>query len=314
MTEANEIKTAEINTSPASGGSAWGTFLRRGFSTIVLLTILLGVYFSRNSFVYLGLIMAFCLVASLEWCSMLKASGIKICRWLVLLAGVFYPFAAGIVCIGSKGSYVSWAYMALAPALVAIFAFLYELRRPVDGRNTLLSLFGTIASFVYPVWMFCFTLPLLFVPPLSDPGAPPSARIGGVFVVLWVILVTKIMDMGAYLSGSLFGRHKMIPHISPKKTWEGFFGACVITVLAGVGLNTLFGGLPVFVGWSVWEIALLSLFLGLVSVVGDLAGSIIKRGLGVKDSGNLLPGIGGVYDLIDSPAFTLPIACLLFCL
>ena len=111
--------------------------------------------------------------------------------------------------------------------------------------------------------------------------------------------------MGAYLTGSAIGRHQMIPHISPKKTWEGFFGALAFSLLASWGMWKLMPGhLPAL---SLTHAIVLGLLLGFAAVIGDLAESIIKRSTGVKDSGNLLPGIGGALDLVDSLLFTAPL-------
>lgn len=313
--------------------SALKTFLHRGFSTLILLAVLIGVYYSYSPWAYLGLFAVFCLVSSLEWRTMLKTANIEVCGKLIVLAGVCFPLLAGIPLLkmgagiaddcagkgiigGADGPtsilivspYISTTLFALMAALCLavymIFVFLWQLGRSVEKTKTFLSIGGSLVAFVYPVWMFCFALPILFCfgRTLDD----------GVKTLLWVLLVTKIMDMGAYVSGSLFGKHKMIPHISPKKTWEGFLGACVITVAAGILFKNLWSGSLPFGEWSMLKTGLFALFLGLVSVVGDLAGSVIKRALGVKDSGKILPGIGGVYDLIDSPAFTMPVACLFF--
>ena len=97
----------------------------------------------------------------------------------------------------------------------------------------------------------------------------------------------------------------MIPHISPKKTWEGFFGALGLSLLASLGLLWLMPGHLSMLNWT--HATLLGLLLGFAAVVGDLAESIIKRSTGVKDSGNFLPGIGGALDLIDSLLFTAPL-------
>ena len=111
--------------------------------------------------------------------------------------------------------------------------------------------------------------------------------------------------MGAYLVGSLIGKHQMIPHISPKKTWEGFCGALALSLCASLGLYKLMpGSLP---GLTGTHAVILGLLLGFAAVIGDLAESIIKRSTGVKDSGNFLPGIGGILDLIDSLLFTAPL-------
>jgi phosphatidate cytidylyltransferase len=93
--------------------------------------------------------------------------------------------------------------------------------------------------------------------------------------------------MGAYLTGSAIGRHLMVPHISAKKTWEGFFGALVFALLCSLALFKLMPGHLSALTWT--HAAILGLLLGFAAVIGDLAESIIKRSTGVKDSGNLLP-------------------------
>jgi len=120
-----------------------------------------------------------------------------------------------------------------------------------------------------------------------------------------LIVVTKFSDMGAYLVGSVIGRHQMIPHISPKKTWEGFAGALGLSLLASLALFRLMPGHLSLLNWT--HAIVLGLILGFAAVVGDLAESIIKRSTGVKDSGNFLPGIGGALDLVDSLLFTAPL-------
>ncbi|MBT8045520.1 MAG: phosphatidate cytidylyltransferase, partial [Verrucomicrobiae bacterium] len=108
------------------------------------------------------------------------------------------------------------------------------------------------------------------------------------------------------ITGSLIGKHKMIPHISPGKTWQGFFGGLAFSQLAGCGLYAMLPDqLSVLGSWA-WVIGL-SLLLSLLAIVGDLAESVLKRSIGVKDSGNTLPGIGGALDLIDSLCFTSPV-------
>jgi phosphatidate cytidylyltransferase len=127
----------------------------------------------------------------------------------------------------------------------------------------------------------------------------------GQFYCLYLIAVTKFSDMGAYLTGSLIGRHPLIPHISPKKTWEGFFGAMGFSLLASLALFKLMPGHLAVLNWT--HATILGLLLGFAAVIGDLAESIIKRSTGVKDSGRLLPGIGGALDLVDSLLFTAPL-------
>ena len=187
-------------------------------------------------------------------------------------------------------------------ALAAMAAFLPALFRPLEGRATLWAIVFTLAGFIYVPWLWSFMTRLLF---LSGMDAENNVR--GVPVLLFVIAVTKFTDCGAYAVGSLFGKHRMIPHVSPGKTWEGVPGAFLGAVLAGLGVYYGYGGAG-RMGFSAGHAVVLSLILGAVCIVGDLAESILKRCLSVKDSGQMLPGIGGALDLIDSLLWTGPVA------
>src|SRR5207245_2156367 len=101
-------------------------------------------------------------------------------------------------------------------------------------------------------------------------------------------------DSGAFFAGHFFGRHKLAPRISPGKTWEGVLGGLVFSVAAAV----LFAGLPMNVPW--YLAVLLGLLIGVASTLGDLAESLIKRQTHVKDSGQFMPGHGGILDRVDS--------------
>lgn len=158
----------------------------------------------------------------------------------------------------------------------------------------------TVFGLLYAPWLFNFIAKIIYLVP-RDPGG----GLAGQYYVLYLIFVAKFSDMGAYLIGSVIGRHKMVPHISPGKTWEGFGGALAFSLLASFGLCWLLPGRlsllrPV-------DALILGLTLSVAAVIGDLAESILKRAMGVKDSGKLLPGIGGVLDLIDSLLFTAPL-------
>jgi phosphatidate cytidylyltransferase len=121
-----------------------------------------------------------------------------------------------------------------------------------------------------------------------------------------VIVVTWLSDTGAYLVGRPLGRHRLIPHVSPNKTWEGFIGGLVCAGLTGALAIWLFGlGVNPLIG------AVVGMLLSLVGVVGDLAESVLKRQAGVKDSGDLIPGHGGMLDRIDALLFTFPAGWLL---
>lgn len=127
-----------------------------------------------------------------------------------------------------------------------------------------------------------------------------------------VILAAVATDTGGYYAGTLFGKRKLWPAVSPKKTWEGFWGGCLLCVL----VCALLPQLAYAQGWSLprlplWSWILAGLALNQAALFGDFFESALKRSLGVKDSGNLLPGHGGILDRIDSLLFTLPLYMLL---
>ena len=133
-----------------------------------------------------------------------------------------------------------------------------------------------------------------------------------VWPLLLVMVIAWASDTGAYFVGTFLGKHKMAPKISPKKSWEGFFGGWVISVLASLGLFILRAETQtVIVSGNMFRT--LQFFLPVVvilaplSVVGDLCASWIKRHTGIKDYGNIMPGHGGVMDRFDSIVFIAPL-------
>jgi phosphatidate cytidylyltransferase len=149
---------------------------------------------------------------------------------------------------------------------------------------------------MYVPWLLNFIQKINFFPDIGHNGK---------FYVLYFILVTKFSDTGAYAVGSLIGKHKMIPRISPGKTWEGFGGAIVVSTLASLLFaHFLRHKMP---GMNVLHAIILGVVLGSCAVVGDLIESLFKREAGVKDSGKFFPGIGGILDLLDSLLFNAPI-------
>lgn len=135
----------------------------------------------------------------------------------------------------------------------------------------------------------------------------------GVAVLLFSMFIVKMTDTGAYFTGRAFGRHRMIEWLSPKKTWEGFIGgmttAVVLSIVVGLQLHAA-GLAPLERARlsPVVAFALLGLLMGIYSVAGDLAASLLKRDAQVKDSGHALPGLGGVLDVMDSPLLAAPVA------
>lgn len=196
-----------------------------------------------------------------------------------------------------------------AISLVVLFSFIIQLLKPVDGSEPLKRVAATVLGFLYIAFLFSFMARLLFLQPAEG---IESTAVPGAWLLLWVCVVTKFTDMGAYLTGTFCGKvlklktHKLIPHISPGKTWEGFFGAIVIALGSAAALYAFMPEkLSQLGGWT--HVIILGIILPLFAVVGDLAESVIKRSFQIKDSGSFLPGIGGALDLIDSLCFTAPV-------
>ncbi len=276
-------------------------FGARLFSTLLLWGVVAAVFLSESYAALVSVMTLLGLFGVWEYFQMARKGGMPsqpvwgglVCAAYLVTLGVRF------VCCG-HAALDGLAELDVAFLLLVVMGgFMCQLRREVDGRKTVTEVAVTVLGFVYVAVMFSFLLRLLYLQEGGDFGR-------GAWLVVWLVAVTKFADMGAYITGSLIGKHKMIPHISPGKTWQGFFGGLAFSQLAGCGLFALLPGeLSVLGGWGM--VAGLSLVLSLLAIVGDLAESVLKRSIGVKDSGNTLPGIGGALDLIDSLCFTAPV-------
>jgi phosphatidate cytidylyltransferase len=134
---------------------------------------------------------------------------------------------------------------------------------------------------------------------------------GRLLLCLWLIAVAKFCDVGALLTGLAIGKHKMAPVISPKKTWEGAIGG-VLTSMGVGALGAWLARTQFPAGFTPLRGALIAAPVAAVGIVSDLVESVIKRRAASKDSGNVIPGIGGMFDLSDSLLLTAPVAYFLF--
>jgi phosphatidate cytidylyltransferase len=276
-------------------------FARRAGSTLLLWAIVAAIFASMLPAAYLGLIGVLAVISTIEYFRMLRAANVKCFPRFGLLLALAYCGIAYFHFLKGEDN----TPRDIPPALdaVAVFfaitgAFTLQLRYSIRGIEALLAVAANLLGFLYIAYLFNFAARISFA--LPGEGAVPGA-----FVLLWLLAVTKFSDMGAYITGSLIGKHKMIPHISPGKTWEGFGGALFFAQLAACGLYALMPGkLAALHSWP--HVVALGFLLAILAVVGDLAESVVKRSLHAKDSGNMLPGIGGGLDLIDSICFTAP--------
>jgi phosphatidate cytidylyltransferase len=197
-----------------------------------------------------------------------------------------------------------WVGMNNSPARVndfeSSFIILFVLglcvRQFVSRTNTtgIATIAITLFGLMYVPWLLNFIQKINFF-----------QGVDGKYYLLYFVLITKISDTGAYSVGSLIGKHKMIPRISPGKTWEGFGGAILFSVAASVIFAHLaHAKMPAM---NLKHAIILGVILGAAAVVGDLIESLFKREAGVKDSGKFFPGIGGMLDLLDSLLFNAPL-------
>jgi phosphatidate cytidylyltransferase len=274
-------------------------FLSRSGSTLVLWTIALYIIFSGWEIGFFLLIGSIGLLALWEFYNILDAKKLPNFKLTALISGVvflcgsFYYFSK----VGPEHSY-DFELAVLLFVMLTVFARqMFEKTRDISPLERMAY---TLFGFLYVLWLFNFITKIVYVTPRL-----PSGQTTGHFYALYLIVVTKFSDMGAYLTGSAIGKHPLVPHISPKKTWEGFFGALAFSVLGSCGMIWLMPKQLWLINY--WHGIVLGLLLGFAAIIGDLGESIIKRSCGVKDSGKMLPGIGGALDLIDSLLFTAPL-------
>lgn len=290
------------DTPPPPSSSRTIIFARRSASTVVLWALVATIFFSRWSWAYLGLVGLLAIIATVEYFRMLRAAAVAgFPRFGILLASAY---CAILYASFLRGQAPPADLDAVAICIALTGAFALQLRQPVRGVGSLLAVAATVLGFIYIAFLFNFAARLIFIVPgwNETPG-----RIGehAAYLLLWLLAVTKFTDMGAYITGSVIGRHKLIPHVSPGKTWEGFGGALLFAQLAGCGLFAAFPA-PLSMLGHYGHVIALGFLLAVLAVFGDLAESVLKRALNAKDSGHILPGIGGALDLIDSLCLTAP--------
>lgn len=271
--------------------------LRLG-STLVLWVLMLATVFSGYEVGFFSLLACMALIALWEYYRMLESDGIGVFTLTGLVCAAVLLIGGFLV---ARDSGPAAAHHFEQPVLVLFMITIFA-RQMFRGakQDPLRAMSYTVFGLLYIPWLFNFLTKIIYLAPrLPDGGTT------GQYYVLYVVAVTKFSDMGAYVFGSLFGRHPFVPQISPKKTWEGFGGALFSSMLCSFGLAWL---LPEkLAAFGTTDLAVLGLLLGAGAVVGDLAESIVKRGAHTKDSSAILPGIGGTLDLIDSILFTAPL-------
>lgn len=191
----------------------------------------------------------------------------------------------------------AWQPVMFAFASMMLIAFLVEMARFREPGGIIVRLSQTMFAVSYLGLLPSFFVQIRFLP-FSNTA----------LLLLLAIFVPKCGDIGAYFTGSMIGKNKMTPRLSPKKTWEGLAGGLLASALTAVILS--FAG-PVFPG-GIGEAIAFGIVVGMAGVLGDLAESLLKRDSGIKDASKSIPGMGGVLDVIDSVLFAAPVAFVWF--
>lgn len=259
----------------------------RTLSGAVFVTVMVfGTLLSAHAFSLLTMVIcAGCLwefYRLAEKCGARPQKGLSLALSLLPLAVCYLVMATG----ATAGS------MALMMFPVGIMAiFVVELYRKQE--NPLGNVAATFAG------MFYVTMPMLFFMFLPTEFGHITGK--SLICVVWLLVIVWANDVGAYLVGVTFGRHRLMERISPKKSWEGFFGGMAFAILAGIA-----AGMTIDKEWIFWIV--LAVLTTISGVWGDLVESMFKRSAGVKDSGSIMPGHGGFLDRFDALLFAAPVA------
>jgi len=260
-----------------------GSLKKRILSSVLIVALagMVTFYFPNWAFTLLTSAMIGC--ALWEFFCLVQKKGIFVYKYFGVLIGMLIP----VMLYFQKGFD---GYFEIEPFFIVIaclFTFvLLFIRR--ENSQALSSVAVTVFGLLYISWFFSFFIKLKFLP-------------NGALLVAFLILVTKMGDVGAYFVGRSIGRHSLIPRISPNKTVEGTIGGLIASTATAL-ISKLY--LP---NYSFAHLLILGLLLGILAQVGDLAESLIKRDCHVKDAADNISGFGGMLDVIDSLLFTAPI-------
>ena len=284
---------------PPAGNRRRNLMLRLG-SSVVLISFVLGTLFWLPVACFAAVVAGFMLSGLYEFFTMVRKRGIIVNRLLGMMLGVLFTFLVAWRSLVETGlmplpvgqmaaDLIRWTWDIFWPLAIISMCV-----RQIARGNTFEALSGmgtTLFGLAY--------IPALFGYIFYIRSVDPSQ---GAELVLYLLLVTKMGDAGAYIVGNLLGRHALVPRISPRKTIEGFFGAILASGAVAVVAQPLLGRpLPPIPSFA------LGCFLGLFGQLGDLSESLIKRDCQIKDTSRLLPGLGGILDVIDSLLFTAPL-------
>lgn len=258
------------------------TFFKRVTTSAVLIGLSLFLLFQKEAFWFSLQVLIFAAIAMYELFTLLKKANVPVYRFFGVFMGIVIPALAYMELGRTQSGEV------LFLVLGCLFLFVIQFFRK-ENPNALVGISLTLFGILYVSWFLSFLIKLRFVP-------------SGEVWVAYLIAVTKSSDIGAYCVGSLFGRHSLIPYVSPKKTVEGAVGGLLFSAFVSWAFKSI---LPL--DFTVFHLIFMGCLIGVVAQIGDLSESLMKRFCSAKDSGSLFPGMGGVLDAVDSILFTAPL-------
>jgi phosphatidate cytidylyltransferase len=282
------------NAASAESPSKASSLLLRVVSGLVLIPIIVAAAWWPAS---TAVLVAICAALGIyELVGIFRAGGYAPRTLLSVVIGVALCAAAALQ------PYTAFDLTGAALAMVVIVALVAEIAR-TDRSTSLISWALTITGALYVGWLLShFIMIGQITTPLRN-GWLASINIPpGTAWICFTLAITWLQDTAAYFVGRRFGKHAFAPILSPKKTWEGALGGFLASVLTAMIAVPILG-LPV----NLFAAALIGAVAGVAGPLGDLAESLIKRQIGIKDSGHLIPGHGGILDRIDSLLFTGPL-------
>lgn len=230
-----------------------------------------------------------------EYCGLVNnVKGVQVNRFISTVAGVYFFLAAGGFCSGL----VPTAAVFIPYLLTIVYLFISELYAKTE--NAVNDLAYTMLGQMY------IALPFSTINVLAFNVAADGSVVFNYLIPLCVFIFLWANDTGAYCAGSLLGRHKLFPRVSPGKSWEGSIGGAVIVLIVAFFIGRYENGTGVDTGLTVMQWMGLGLVVVVFGTWGDLVESLFKRTLGIKDSGNILPGHGGMLDRFDSSLMAMP--------
>ncbi len=244
-------------------------------------------------------------LAQYEFYAMLDKAGLPVFRVVGMLSGAAV-ISATFWTIGPSPEQLAAGYRWENLVILATVMFVFIRQFPQkNNKQPIITMAVTLLGVWYVAFLLNYLTRLAFG--WRDDGLVHTVGPTGRMMVLYLVAVVKISDVGAFFTGRSLGRHKLFPRLSPKKTWEGLIGGIVSSVVMSLLFFWLTDGALGKVQFGLHDALILGLVLPVVGVLGDLFESLLKRAADIKDSGSLIPGMGGVLDVLDSLLFGAPL-------